>query len=135
MCSENSQCPQGINCDLTTHQCAPSSYSQEISYYDCVYNTVSVGIWTVLSGQLGLPSDATNEQMYSAILNAYVTSDCLGVTGTNIPYHTYAMFDFSTYCPIMGYYGQGIEECLDEACDPGPTVMFEECGHREWVCK
>jgi hypothetical protein len=141
LCSEDNQCPQGVPCDLVTHQCAPSSSSQDIAFYDCVYNGISFGIWIALQQQLGIASNATGQQIYEAIFKHYQSNDCVGATGTNAPWRTYTQLDWGPgvscsymgYNGYMGYYGLGIEDCTDHSCDPGPTSMLAICHPRTWV--
>jgi hypothetical protein len=90
-----------------------------------------------LREQLSLSDDSTNALLYETLRQATLTTDCIASSGLNFPYRTYYELSWDGACTTPGYFGQGIQPCPDESCDPGPTdeAADPNCGlTRSWVC-
>jgi hypothetical protein len=134
-CSFDADCDAGIPCDLETHFCAPSSSIQETNYFNCIFDGFSSGIISSLMPLLSLPSDATNSEVYTALRQFAVTQDCVANSGLNIPFRSYNLFGWNGElgCTTEGYFGQGLQVCPDQTCDPGVSTSEVDCGFRLWV--
>jgi hypothetical protein len=135
ICSNDADCALGVPCDLVAHRCAPPPSIQEEEYFGCVFSKLTTGLQSALKGILKLPFETTNAELYSALRQQIKTQDCLAASGPNTPYHSYYEY---TYVPFpgcaytYGYYGYGVDMCLDETCDGGPDSDGAYC-ERAWV--